>query len=793
MGRGWVSSTPDVRSAWRALDVVAGVALPLGLSRLLLLADDPSDYWPGGVLVAGVVALAVVLGRRACIAGAVTAVGCAWWWFVAPSHSLRLPGWPEALSLASMVVPITGVTILVLALERSRSATTKQLELVDAVMSATQVGTGVIDAEDQVVAMNERLAELAGVRPDQSLPLPLPLVSLPELSAIIGDAVERARISGAQVRNLQRTTRRGGLQVHHRLSIRPLDGTGGDRRLVLSVEDVTEVVRADERADLIARCAQELAGAATAGEVGEAVASVLAATFGAQVALAVPTDDRDHLELVHLEGYGADVERRWGGRGWQLDERHPICDALRAGEWLELADADQFDAAYPALASRRASTGVQTVIAIPLVGAVTRTDPLGVLQLAWTRRFTATEGAREYMELVASLAQMALARLELVALASRDEFRSALDSMIGEVTIGRAVRDENQRIVDFVVEFITAGAVAGTGRTVADMVGRRMLELVPHWGHNGFFDAIAKVVDTGEPLVNSRLPVQVASAAGGQVERWWSVQVTRFRDGYLLAWRDVTDDLEVERVAQGARESALRELAAVGVLQEASLPKVMPADPRLELIARYEPVSAEMPVGGDWYDVFLLDDGRLGLVIADVAGHGRAAASDMVQLRNKLRGASFGGDHPAMVMHRINRMAIRTGASATCQYAILDLERMQLEWVSAGHLPLLHVPNGGAPTLLGPSGDPLLGLDRDARFHSDHLDLAAGDILLLYTDGLVERRREHLDVGLARLVAAASTGGPLAAIVEEAIRSAPNVPREDDLCLLAVRIVGIGR
>jgi serine phosphatase RsbU (regulator of sigma subunit) len=287
--------------------------------------------------------------------------------------------------------------------------------------------------------------------------------------------------------------------------------------------------------------------------------------------------------------------------------------------------------------------------------------------------------------------------------------------------------------------------------------------------------------------------LQISRADGPRVDRWWSVQVTRFRDGYLLAWRDVTDELEVERVAQGARESALRELAAVGVLQEASLPKVMPSDPRMEVVARYEPVSEDMPVGGDWYDVFWLDDGRLGLVIADVAGHGREAASEMVQLRNKLRGASFAGDRPELVMHRINRMSIRTGAMATCQYAVLDLDRLELEWVSAGHLPMLHIPCEGAPRLIGPSGDMLLGVDRDHRFHSDRLALAPGDIVLLYTDGLVERRREHLDVGLARLVAAVSKGADLHSLVSDAVSHAPNAPREDDLCLLAIRVTGAGR
>lgn len=650
--------------------MVAGVAVPVAISRLLLLADNQSAYWPGGTLVAGVVILAALRGRWACSIGAVVAVFCAWWWFVAPAHSLRIPDWPAALSLGAMVVSISCVTLLVLRLDRSRAAAAVELE----------------------------------------------------------------------------------------------------------------------RSDRIARCAAQLAASATAADVGQAIAAVLAATFRAQVALAVLTEDGAHLELVHLEGFDADVQSRWAGRGWQLDERHPMCDALRGEGWLEFPDAASFDATYPELAGRRTTSGAQSVVAIPLRGAVSRSDPLGVLQLVWAQPFAPSANMREHIELVASMAQLALARLELVARVSRDEFRSALDSMAGEVTIGRAVRDERRRIVDFVIEFITATSVEGTSRTVGDVVGRRMLELVPHWSRNGFFDAIARVVETGVPFVHSRLPLQVATAGGGRATRHWSVQVTRFRDGYLLAWRDVTEELEVERVAQGAREAALREQAAVGVLQEASLPKVMPSDERVELLARYEPVSVDMPVGGDWYDVFWLDDGRLGLVIADVAGHGRAAASEMVQLRNKLRGACFGGDPPERVMHGLNRMAIRTGALATCQFGVLDLDSLQLQWVSAGHLPMVHMPSGGAPALLGPTGDLLLGLDRDATFHAQRVQLAVGDTLLLYTDGLVERRRELLDVGIARLVAVASTGADLATIAADAIRQAPPEPREDDLCLLAVRI-----
>jgi serine phosphatase RsbU (regulator of sigma subunit) len=94
--------------------------------------------------------------------------------------------------------------------------------------------------------------------------------------------------------------------------------------------------------------------------------------------------------------------------------------------------------------------------------------------------------------------------------------------------------------------------------------------------------------------------------------------------------------------------------------------------------------------------------------------------------------------------------------------------------------------------LIGPSGDLLLGVDRNHRFHPARLQLAPGDVVLLYTDGLVERRREHLDTGLARLVSAAGGGGDLATIVADTVRLAPNNPREDDLCLLGIRITSGG-
>ena len=223
-----------------------------------------------------------------------------------------------------------------------------------------------------------------------------------------------------------------------------------------------------------------------------------------------------------------------------------------------------------------------------------------------------------------------------------------------------------------------------------------------------------------------------------------------------------------ERASLGIRRALLHEeehRTAIE-LQRGLLPKGLPVVDGIELAAHYEAAGIGAEVGGDWYDAFSLSGGRLGVVLGDVAGRSIPAASTMGQLRTVTRAFALsdaGAQPPGEVLARLNRYQLALGEEEmfTVVYAIVDPTEGTVSWSNAGHLPpLLRTRDGGARYLEG--GDGLMGID-DTAYATLTRPIAVGEELVLFTDGLVERRGETLDAGLARLA--------------EAVRSGPADPR----------------
>jgi phosphoserine phosphatase RsbU/P len=220
----------------------------------------------------------------------------------------------------------------------------------------------------------------------------------------------------------------------------------------------------------------------------------------------------------------------------------------------------------------------------------------------------------------------------------------------------------------------------------------------------------------------------------------------------------------------------------VTALQPARLPTV----PGVRFAARYLP--AERGLGGDWYDVFRLPAGSLGVAIGDVVGHGIEAAAEAVRLRNALRGAVLEGCTPADAVAALNRHAtLHSGAYAsTLVYMELDAVSRRVRWASAGHLPGV-VASDGVAEWLGLADGPPLGVAATDAWPGSERTLAPGARIVLFTDGLIERRAEPLDDGIDRLVAAAATAPDLERVCEIALAQAPS-PRFDDLALIALEL-----
>jgi serine phosphatase RsbU (regulator of sigma subunit) len=239
-------------------------------------------------------------------------------------------------------------------------------------------------------------------------------------------------------------------------------------------------------------------------------------------------------------------------------------------------------------------------------------------------------------------------------------------------------------------------------------------------------------------------------------------------------------------LAIGHTQLREREQRIAETLQLSLLPRALPAGAGLAVCARYLPRSTEGPVGGDFYDVVALDDGRLGLAIGDVAGKGLTAAATMGQVRAALHAYALEGDPPGRVLARLDRFVTAMDATATAMFVVADRDG-SLSIASAGHPPAVVVDAAGARLVAGALGPPL-GVGHGARGEEEQ-HLAEGARLLLYTDGLVERRAERIDLGLEALRAVvASAPAGLDALCDTVLAAmAPHDGWPDDVALLAAR------
>jgi two-component system, chemotaxis family, sensor kinase Cph1 len=223
-----------------------------------------------------------------------------------------------------------------------------------------------------------------------------------------------------------------------------------------------------------------------------------------------------------------------------------------------------------------------------------------------------------------------------------------------------------------------------------------------------------------------------------------------------------------------------------------------PVSARHDVAVRYVPATTEAQVGGDWYDVFEQPDGSTVVVIGDVVGHDTAAAADMAQLRGLLRGIAYdSADGPAAVLRRLDSAVAGLGLHAMATVLVGRLTPdpgtggARLRWSSAGHLPpLLAEPGDGVLTLTTPRAELLLGVDPSARRTESEALLEPGSTLLLYTDGLVERRDRGFDLGVQQLAAelVAVRDRSLEAACDELIGRMLPEGAEDDVALVAVRL-----
>jgi len=252
-------------------------------------------------------------------------------------------------------------------------------------------------------------------------------------------------------------------------------------------------------------------------------------------------------------------------------------------------------------------------------------------------------------------------------------------------------------------------------------------------------------------------------------------------------------EAELLQVAGDRAAAAVQSLAswedqrAAAALQRGLLPAALPVFPGVEMAARY--ITGTGNFGGDWYDVFQLPSGELGLVIGDVAGSGLAAAVIMGRMRSALRAYSLQTDDPAEVLCRLDRKMhhFEPDAMATVLYGILSQDASAMRMSSAGHLPPVYAKPGEPAGFAPMTQDLLIGVDSQARRHVQTVRLDPGSVFCCYTDGLIERPGKPLDAGFERVrrsVSASPAEAVTAAVMRDLVGT--DTPR-DDIALLVLR------
>jgi serine phosphatase RsbU (regulator of sigma subunit) len=246
--------------------------------------------------------------------------------------------------------------------------------------------------------------------------------------------------------------------------------------------------------------------------------------------------------------------------------------------------------------------------------------------------------------------------------------------------------------------------------------------------------------------------------------------------------------LAADRAALAVQSLRNREdRAAVAALQNSLLPTALPVVRGVEIAARYVPGDGQ--VGGDWYDVFPLPSGELGVVVGDVAGSGLASAVIMGRMRSSLRSYALEFPSPADVLGKLDRKMqhFEDEVMATVSYAVLDPASGRLRLSSAGHYPPVIAAPGERGALAEIAVDAPIGVAENLPRRVTTLTLVPGSAVCFYTDGLVERRNRPIDDGLARLCTAVSAKSPEGVCVSVMGALVGREHPGDDIALLVLR------
>jgi PAS domain S-box-containing protein len=623
-------------------------------------------------------------------------------------------------------------------------------------------------------------------------------------------------------------------------------------RVLGTVIDVTEARRQAEqrlaafhRATAIAEVAVELANATRMEDLPEIVqrgAQVLGAESSALAifdALGGPL--RLHMTRQLAHEVQEHVDQPVEGVEMELDDRHPTQYAAMRGRRVLLASAQEMLDRFPATREGIQVLGVQAAAALPLriEGRV-----LGSFLAIWRDEHPFVADDIEVLEALAAQIALSVSRLradaeraEAVAAMAEANQRLRLLAEAGRVLSGTleidqqveqlaelvvpelgdwcwlVVTDEQGRLhelacahrdpsrraeLETYVRSMVAVMTDQAGARVVTATGRPLVMPVIDWEHveralpePGVREALARLGAASGTVVPLVARGQVMGALG----------LFNREERGPLSQAQVDSAVEIGRRAGLALHHARlygQQRALADALQRSMLTEP-PQIEGCEIVVRYVPAAAGAEIGGDWYDAFFDRGGQPVLAIGDVVGHDTRAAAAMGQVRGLLRGISYSsGGTPAEVLSRVDRAVegLALDTMATALVARLEMEdrgpgRTRLRWANAGHPPAVLLGADGEVSLLdGKPADLLLGVAPESIREDHVVELEAGATVLLYTDGLVERRDRDIDAGTDELLTVLGeiAGLPLEELCDRLLERLFLPDAHDDVAVLAVRL-----
>jgi serine phosphatase RsbU (regulator of sigma subunit)/anti-sigma regulatory factor (Ser/Thr protein kinase) len=559
-----------------------------------------------------------------------------------------------------------------------------------------------------------------------------------------------------------------------------------------------------------------LSRAITRAEVARVLVREGLAALGAQAG-AVLELQPGGKEFVTLDsaGYDEALRAKWGR--FDMSGAGPVTEAVRTGDLVVVqSPADMVERWSSQLAEPQLASGDRATLTAPLlVGA----DVLGALHIAFRvpRRFS--EDELDFVRTLARQFALALERARLYEdereareqaerLAGRlRRLQTVIDATFLTGSLDELLRELLGRLRE-AVEADTA-AILILDETESELVVRHSLgftgKVQPHVPvGSGFAGRIAAaqtslVIDdvsasdvSGGYLSDAGIlslagvPLTVEGRTTGVLHVGMKKHHTFDReDLLLLRLVAARAAVVIDRAEVHEREHRIAE-----ILQRSLLPERLPAIRGLESAARYVPGAVGVAVGGDWYDVFELSDGTLGVAIGDVVGHGVRAAAAMGRLRNVLRVYALEGFGPGKAFDRLNQLAFesREEIFATGVLALIEPGRTRLRLANAGHPPPLLLTDQGEVRLLEGGRSLPVGAAPDAEYNEVELTIEPGSTLVLYTDGLVERRSEPIDIGIRRLAGIVEHAtGSVDEIADRVVRELETSEHADDIALVVVR------